>query len=83
MGRKIPRTGISGDRGPGVACCTGELCHWLPGEKIDDVIRWAAMSCLEYHGWNRVHTARALGISLRTMRLWIKKWRADGYDVED
>lgn len=64
---------------------TGEKIYlFMLGEKIDTVICEILIVTLENNGHNRVHTARALGVSVRTIRNWIKKYQLGEEDcVED
>jgi biotin operon repressor len=38
---------------------------------------------LEKNDWNRTQTARDLGVSVRTVRHWVRLLRFLGYEVED
>ena len=55
--------------------------NWMPGRTLDDIERLVILSALEYHGGNRKHTARALGISIRTLRNKIVDYRRLGISV--
>ena len=61
--------GASGDRG------------WAPGRTLDDIEKSVILEALQYHRGNRTHTARALGISIRTLRNKLADYRRDGLDV--
>lgn len=39
------------------------------------------LCALALHKGNRVHTARALGVSLRCLRMKLKRYEADGHEV--
>ena len=41
---------------------------WAPGKTLDDIERNVIIEALTYHQGNRTHTAKALGISIRTLR---------------
>ena len=41
---------------------------WTPGRTLDDIERNVILEALQYHHGNRTHTAKALGISIRTLR---------------
>jgi DNA-binding NtrC family response regulator len=51
---------------------------WSPGRTLDDVERNVIIQALEYHHGNRTHTARALGISIRTLRNKISDYKSLG-----
>jgi transcriptional regulator with PAS, ATPase and Fis domain len=51
---------------------------WSPGRTLDDIERKVIIEALEYHQGNRTHTARALGISIRTLRNKIADYRKIG-----
>ncbi|MEO5970278.1 MAG: sigma-54 dependent transcriptional regulator [Bdellovibrionia bacterium] len=54
---------------------------WLPGDTLDDVERGVILTALKYHQGNRTHTARSLGISIRTLRNKIADYRRLGLQV--
>jgi len=51
--------------------------HWSAFTAI-----WFYEKLREYN-WNRTHTANAVGISVRTVRHWVKHLRDAGYDIPD
>ncbi|MBI2712126.1 MAG: hypothetical protein HYX41_04585 [Bdellovibrio sp.] len=56
----------------------GQDKNWLPGRTLDDIERNVIIEALKYHHGNRTHTARALGISIRTLRNKIADYRRLG-----
>jgi two-component system response regulator FlrC len=59
----------------------GEKVNWTPGQTLDDVERHVILEALGYHNGNRTHTARALGISIRTLRNKLSDYRRMGIRV--
>lgn len=55
-----------------------ELSGWIPGTTLDDIEREVILSALKYHQGNRTHTAKALGISIRTLRNKLADYRKIG-----
>lgn len=51
---------------------------WLPGETLDAIERNVILEALKYHHGNRTHTAKALGISIRTLRNKLADYRKIG-----
>lgn len=54
---------------------------WIPGRTLDDIERRVILEALTYHKGNRTHTARALGISIRTLRNKLADYRRIGIHV--
>jgi transcriptional regulator with PAS, ATPase and Fis domain len=54
---------------------------WLPGQTLDDIERGVILEALTYHQGNRTHTAKALGISIRTLRNKLADYRRLGIQV--
>jgi transcriptional regulator with PAS, ATPase and Fis domain len=54
------------------------LKSWLPGTTLDDIEKNVIIEALKYHAGNRTHTARALGISIRTLRNKLADYRRIG-----
>jgi transcriptional regulator with PAS, ATPase and Fis domain len=54
---------------------------WAPGRTLDDIERSVILLALEYHKGNRTHTAKALGISIRTLRNKLAEYRQIGIVV--
>ena len=52
--------------------------NWNPGQTLNDIERSVILEALTYHGGNRTHTARALGISIRTLRNKLADYRKLG-----
>jgi len=44
------------------------------GETIDDICEQVFILTLAHNHWNKTKTGKALGISLRTVRLWTKRF---------
>ncbi len=58
-----------------------EKVNWSPGQTLDDVERHVILEALDFHNGNRTHTARALGISIRTLRNKLADYRKIGIHV--
>jgi transposase len=54
---------------------------WRPDYTIA-MFKWAWDIC-ESVGWNRALAADMMGVSHRTVRNWVRKWKAAGYTVPD
>ena len=54
---------------------------WLPGTTLDDIEKSVILEALTYHSGNRTHTAKALGISIRTLRNKLADYRRSGMTV--
>ena len=54
---------------------------WAPGRTLDDIERNVILEALTYHQGNRTHTAKALGISIRTLRNKLADYRRIGIIV--
>lgn len=54
---------------------------WNPGETLDKIEKSVILEALKYHNGNRTHTAKALGISIRTLRNKLADYRRDGLNV--
>jgi two-component system response regulator FlrC len=54
---------------------------WAPGRTLDDIERNVILEALTYHQGNRTHTAKALGISIRTLRNKLADYRRIGINV--
>ncbi|MGZ3688463.1 MAG: sigma-54 interaction domain-containing protein [Bdellovibrionota bacterium] len=63
------------------AMAAGTERNWAPGRTLDDIERNVILEALEYHHGNRTHTARALGISIRTLRNKLADYRKLGLRV--
>ena len=55
--------------------------NWIPGKTLNDIERNVILEALQYHQGNRTHTARALGISIRTLRNKLAEYRVLGIQV--
>lgn len=51
---------------------------WVPGQTLNDIERQVILDALGYHKGNRTHTAKALGISIRTLRNKLSDYRKLG-----
>lgn len=54
---------------------------WSPGQTLNDIERSVILNALQYHQGNRTHTAKALGISIRTLRNKLAEYRTIGINV--
>ncbi|OFZ01815.1 MAG: hypothetical protein A2Z97_07820 [Bdellovibrionales bacterium GWB1_52_6] len=54
---------------------------WNPGQTLNDIERNVILEALNYHQGNRTHTAKALGISIRTLRNKLAEYRVLGINV--
>ena len=54
---------------------------WIPGATLETIEKEVILEALKYHQGNRTHTARALGISIRTLRNKLADYRRDGLHV--
>jgi len=52
------------------------------GQQMNDIERAAILKTLRENGFNRTETARALGISRRTLAYRLREYRAMGYPVD-
>ena len=72
---------------PGPVCATKfnnfpeQIASGLVGHTVEEVERELILHTLAYHDWNRTRAAKALGISLRTMRNKIHVYQALGIAV--
>jgi len=54
---------------------------WIPGRTLDQIEKNVILDALKHHEGNRTHTAKALGISIRTLRNKLADYRRDGLEV--
>ncbi len=54
---------------------------WEPGETLNDIERNVILQALHFHHGNRTHTAKALGISIRTLRNKLAEYRKLGIEA--
>jgi two-component system response regulator FlrC len=52
--------------------------EWKPGRTLDEIERQVILDALKFHEGNRTHTAKALGISIRTLRNKLAEYRVMG-----
>lgn len=57
------------------------LENWKPGRTLNDIERTVILEALDYHMGNRTHTAKSLGISIRTLRNKLAEYRVLGIKV--
>ena len=51
---------------------------WKPGRTLDEIERNVILEALKFHDGNRTHTAKSLGISIRTLRNKLAEYRVLG-----
>jgi len=54
---------------------------WKPGKTLDEIERNVILEALKHFDSNRTHTAKALGISIRTLRNKLAEFRVMGIKV--
>ena len=54
---------------------------WMPGRTLDEIERNVILEALKHHDGNRTHTAKALGISIRTLRNKLAEYRVMGINA--
>lgn len=52
--------------------------EWKPGRTLDEIERNVILEALKFHDGNRTHTAKSLGISIRTLRNKLAEYRVLG-----
>jgi transcriptional regulator with PAS, ATPase and Fis domain len=65
----------------GAEAASSGTAPWSPGQTLNDIERSVILDALEYHKGNRTHTAKALGISIRTLRNKLSDYRKLGIQV--
>lgn len=55
--------------------------NWQPGQTLNDIEKNVILEALRYHHGNRTHTAKALAISIRTLRNKLAEYRMSGLSV--
>jgi two-component system response regulator FlrC len=55
--------------------------QWAPGRTLEQIERAVILKSLAFHNGNRTHTARELGISIRTLRNKLNEYRKAGISV--
>lgn len=55
--------------------------QWAPGRTLEQIERAVILKSLSFHNGNRTHTARELGISIRTLRNKLNEYRKAGISV--
>ncbi len=66
---------------PETAHAPTPIVGWKPGRTLDEIERNVILEALKYHSGNRTHTARSLGISIRTLRNKLAEYRVLGIKV--
>lgn len=74
--RPLGQNGIGAEAG-----LLGDISGWVPGRTLDQIEKNVILDALKHHEGNRTHTARALGISIRTLRNKLADYRRDGLNV--
>lgn len=85
-GPEVSSKEIQIERVAGAGIGAGELHSgaeggWMPGRTLDEIERLVILRALEHHKGNRTHTAKALGISIRTLRNKLADYRKMGIFV--
>ncbi len=55
-----------------------QMATWKPGRTLDEIERNVILEALKHYTGNRTHTAKALGISIRTLRNKLAEYRVMG-----
>lgn len=55
----------------------------VPNLTIDELVCLRMFQCLRANGWHRTDSAKALGISIRTMRNYISRFKKQGILIHD
>lgn len=55
---------------------------FTPGTKLRDIERIVILETLKQKGFNRTHTARALGIGIRTLQRKLKRYGASDWGLK-
>ncbi len=58
-----------------------EQARWAPGRTLEDIEKAVILKSLNHNNGNRTHTARELGISIRTLRNKLNIYRKAGINV--
>lgn len=66
---------------PSLEVQAGPAPAWKPGKTLDEIERNVILDALKHHEGNRTHTAKALGISIRTLRNKLAEYRVMGIHV--
>jgi DNA-binding NtrC family response regulator len=61
-----------------VASVEAQGTSWKPGRTLDEIERNVILEALKHFSGNRTHTAKALGISIRTLRNKLAEYRVLG-----
>lgn len=78
LGRRDVQSKISS--GDGLSVENGQNT-WTPGSTLEEIERRVILQALQFHNGNRTHTAKALGISIRTLRNKIADYKALGISL--
>lgn len=78
VGASVPAT----HQGSGAHSVDWEAeAQWAPGRTLSEIERAVILKSLAFHNGNRTHTARELGISIRTLRNKLNEYRKAGISV--
>lgn len=58
-----------------------EVVYFL-GEKMEQIVEQVFRVTLENNGGNRVKTAKALGVHVRTIRNWVRKYKVHEWEFD-
>lgn len=56
---------------------------FVPGTKLREIERIVILETLKQKGFNRTHTARALGIGIRTLQRKLKRYGASDWGLKN
>lgn len=56
---------------------------FTPGTKLREIERIVILETLKQKGFNRTHTARALGIGIRTLQRKLKRYGASDWGLKN
>ncbi len=72
---------ITVSKEPVISAFSEKSPDWKPGKTLDEIERNVILEALKYHEGNRTHTAKALGISIRTLRNKLAEYRVMGINA--
>lgn len=56
---------------------------FVPGTKLSEIERVVILETLKQKGFNRTHTAKALGIGIRTLQRKLKRYGASHWGLSE
>mgnify|MGYP000965548118 CR=1 FL=1 len=78
----VGQASVTSHQGSGAHSLDWEAeAQWAPGRTLDQIERAVILKSLAFHNGNRTHTARELGISIRTLRNKLNEYRKAGISV--